>query len=141
MGRYSAPGGIYLVTSRLEKGRNDFSDWRLGRLLVNELKDVQRLEIANTLAFVVMPDHFHWLLELQKNALPKIVQRVKSKTAIAVNNATGRQGRFWQWGYHDKAVRHEKDLVHFARYIVANPLRAGLVKRVGDYPLWDAVWL
>jgi len=28
-----------------------------------------------------------------------------------------------------------------ARYIVANPLRAGLVERLGDYPLWDAVWL
>ena len=28
-----------------------------------------------------------------------------------------------------------------ARYIVANPLRAGLVKQIGDYPLWDAIWL
>jgi hypothetical protein len=28
-----------------------------------------------------------------------------------------------------------------ARYVVANPLRAGLVKRLGDYPLWDAIWL
>jgi hypothetical protein len=28
-----------------------------------------------------------------------------------------------------------------ARYIVANPLRAGLVEHLGDYPLWDAVWL
>jgi hypothetical protein len=28
-----------------------------------------------------------------------------------------------------------------ARYIVANPLRAGLVEHLGDYPHWDAVWL
>ena len=28
-----------------------------------------------------------------------------------------------------------------ARYIVANPLRARMVERLGDYPLWDAVWL
>jgi hypothetical protein len=28
-----------------------------------------------------------------------------------------------------------------ARYIVANPLRAGLVSRVGHYPFWNAVWL
>jgi hypothetical protein len=28
-----------------------------------------------------------------------------------------------------------------ARYIIANPLRAGLVDRIGDYPLWDAMWL
>ncbi|MBB5859537.1 hypothetical protein GGR69_001194 [Xanthomonas arboricola] len=28
-----------------------------------------------------------------------------------------------------------------ARYLIANPLRAGLVARVGDYPFWDAIWL
>jgi hypothetical protein len=38
-------------------------------------------------------------------------------------------------------MRKDQDLQVAARYIVANPLRAGLVKRVGDYPLWDAIWL
>jgi hypothetical protein len=28
-----------------------------------------------------------------------------------------------------------------ARYVVANPVRAGLVQRVGQYPHWDAIWL
>jgi putative transposase len=28
-----------------------------------------------------------------------------------------------------------------ARYIVANPLRAGLVNRVEDYSHWDSIWL
>ncbi|MFM2004374.1 MAG: hypothetical protein RLZZ09_29 [Pseudomonadota bacterium] len=28
-----------------------------------------------------------------------------------------------------------------ARYNVVNPLRAGLVDRIGDYPHWDAAWL
>jgi len=28
-----------------------------------------------------------------------------------------------------------------ARYIIGNPVRSGLVQRVGDYPFWDAVWL
>ena len=28
-----------------------------------------------------------------------------------------------------------------ARYIIANPLRAGLVEHIGQYPLWDAIWL
>jgi hypothetical protein len=31
--------------------------------------------------------------------------------------------------------------VAVARYIVANPLRAGLCRHLGDYPLWDSVWL
>jgi hypothetical protein len=32
-------------------------------------------------------------------------------------------------------------VLNAARYIVANPLRAGLTRRLGDYPLWDAIWL
>jgi hypothetical protein len=28
-----------------------------------------------------------------------------------------------------------------ARYVVMNPVRAGLVSRVGDYPFWDAAWI
>ena len=35
----------------------------------------------------------------------------------------------------------DEDMRAMARYIVANPLRASLVEHIGDYPLWDAVWL
>jgi len=47
----------------------------------------------------------------------------------------------WQKGYFDRALRREEDLKAMARYIVANPLRAGLVEHIGQYPLWDAIWL
>ncbi len=70
------------------------------------------------------------------------MQNVKSRSAIALNKASGRSGeKLWQKGFHDHAVRAEEDLASVARYVVANPLRAGLVKRIGDYPLWDAIWL
>jgi hypothetical protein len=38
-------------------------------------------------------------------------------------------------------LRADEDLRVVARYIVANPLRAHLVKRIADYPFWNAVWL
>jgi len=54
----------------------------------------------------------------------------------------GKEGHsVWQDGFHDHALRREEDLKEVARYIIANPVRAGLVTRVGDYPLWDACWL
>ena len=140
-GRYSEKGRVYLVTSRLDRMRNDFRDWRVGRLLVKDMREMDKCGLTRSLAWVVMPDHFHWLMKHQDGSLAGIVQRVKSKTAMSVNRLTGKQGRLWQCGYHDAAARHEDDLIHFARYIVANPLRAGLASRVGDYPLWDATWL
>uniref|UniRef100_UPI000F06693B REP-associated tyrosine transposase n=1 Tax=Pseudomonas viridiflava TaxID=33069 RepID=UPI000F06693B len=94
-----------------------------------------------SLAWVVMPDHLHWLFELRTDSIAGVMRRVKSKAAIAVNKTSGCKGRLWQYGYHDKAIRKEQDLIHYARYIVANPMRAGLVGSVKDHPLWDATWI
>jgi putative transposase len=49
-------------------------------------------------------------------------------------------GTVWDVGFHDRAVRQDDDLVDMARYLVLNPVRAGLVRRVRDYPYWGAVW-
>ena len=47
----------------------------------------------------------------------------------------------WQRGYYDRAIRSDEDLPSIARYIVGNPIRAGLVTSVGQYPHWDASWI
>ena len=84
---------------------------------------------AETLAYVLMPDHFHWLLQLQEKAdLDISVARVKSVSAHMINKYIGRKGQVWQSGFYDHALRKEEDVINVARYIVANPLRAGLVK-------------
>ncbi len=67
--------------------------------------------------------------------------RTKSRTTVALNRKLRREGPLWQPGFHDRAIRKEEDLQAVARYIVANPVRAGLAGKVGDYPLWDATWL
>ncbi|WP_206360098.1 REP-associated tyrosine transposase, partial [Pseudomonas viridiflava] len=93
------------------------------------------------LAWVVMPDHFHWLIELKSGDLGDLMRRVKSGSALAATRAKNHQFKLWQKGYHDRAIRQESEIIQAARYIVANPIRTGLVKRYGDYPLWDAIWL
>lgn len=140
-GRYSESGRIYLITSVTQHRNPVFNDWRLGRLVVNELRVAHESGAVNSLAWVVMPDHFHWLFELKDSQLTPLVQRIKSCSARTVNRARGQHQQLWQRGFHDRALRREDDLVKMARYIVANPLRAGLVEKLGDYPLWDAVWL
>ena len=67
--------------------------------------------------------------------MSKVVRAVKAVTAHRLG------GPVWQDGFHDRALRREEDLVAAARYVVANPLRAGLVQKLGDYPHWDAIWL
>nr|GFC93156.1 hypothetical protein [Tanacetum cinerariifolium] len=81
---------------------------------------------ARSLAWVVMPDHFHWLIELHDSTLSTLMRRAKSRGAHSINRALGRQCQVWQKGFHDRALRSEEDIKAVARYIVANPLRAGL---------------
>jgi len=88
-----------------------------------------------------MPDHFHWLMQLQDDNLGNVIGAIKARCTQAVNKTTGRSGSLWQTGYHDRAICDGEELLPFARYIVANPLRAGLVDKIGDYPLWDVCWL
>jgi len=140
-GRYSECGRIYMLTAVTQHREPVFSDWQVGRLVVHQFRQAQAEGLADSLAWVVMPDHFHWLVELKHGTLAQLVLATKSRSARAVNARLGRSGRFWQKGFHDRAIRREEDLQAVARYIIANPLRAGLVRRVQDYPLWDAVWL
>jgi REP element-mobilizing transposase RayT len=87
LGRFSGAGQSYLVTAKTFQRNPVFSDWRMGRLLVDELRHVQEQQLAGSLAWVVMPDHIHWLLQLNSHSLSSVVQRVKSKSAIAINRA------------------------------------------------------
>jgi len=98
---------------------------------------------AESLAYVVMPDHVHWLLAIgNRIALSTVIGTFKSRSARLLNRAPNRSEQpVWQRGFHNHALRREEDVKAVARNVIANPLRAGLVKRIGDYPLWDAAWL
>ncbi len=141
-GRFSEPGRIYLITTVTEDRQPLFYDIYAGRLVVDQMRLLEAQGFGHTWAYVIMPDHLHWLVELKTGSLSRLVLRVKSKSAIALNAYLGRENsRVWQKGFHDHAVRREEDLRALARYIIANPVRAGLADSVRDYPLWDAAWL
>ncbi|WP_419709082.1 REP-associated tyrosine transposase [Pseudomonas sp. NFX224] len=140
-GRYAEPNRIYLLTTNTLDRKPVFADFALGRLVVHQFRRAQDLGMVKSLAWVVMPDHFHWLVELENCSLRKLMRQTKSLITREVNLSSSSGGPLWQQGYHDRALRREENLVKLARYVVANPLRAGLVEKLGDYPLWDAIWV
>lgn len=140
-GRWSELGRCYLVTA-VTKGRlKTFADWSAGCHVARAIHASHSEGVVFTYCWVVMPDHIHWLFELRKGELSAVVRRCKSRAATNVNRALQRVGPVWQPGFHDRALRRDEDIRAAARYVVANPIRAGLVRRAHDYPLWDAAWL
>jgi REP element-mobilizing transposase RayT len=135
-GRCSESGRIYLVTTVTRDRIPWFHDLLIARRVVQALLETHHRGWCETLAYVVMPDHLHWLLVLGDNqTLSNVVGGVKSVCAHRIGRC------IWQAGFHDHAVRREEDLRNLGRYVVMNPLRAGLVNSLRDYPHWDAIWL
>ncbi len=138
-GRFSQPGQIYHITSVTYDRKPFFSDLYSGRCFIKAMMNEEKVD---SLAYVLMPDHFHWLLRCgEKGDICESISRVKSVSAHKINKHLGRSGKLWQDSFYDHAIRKEEDIVHVARYIVANPIRAGLVKSLSDYSFWDAVWI
>lgn len=140
-GRVSQPGAYYTLTTVTHERQPVFSEPGLAHIVIAEIENCVRGGLATSIAWVVMPDHLHWLVELRDGSLSRCVQAMKSRSARAINAARGAQGQVWQSGFYDHQVRADEDLISQARYIVANPLRRGLVQCIDDYPFWWCRWI
>jgi REP element-mobilizing transposase RayT len=140
--RISVPGQIYFVTTVTRSRERFFEITEAARAVARTFADTCIWQKSELLAWVVMPDHVHMLLRLgAEESLCELIQRIKSFAARATNSAISRSGQVWQPGYYDHALRDDEDVVSTARYLVANPIRAGLVTNIGEFPYWDAIWL
>ncbi len=134
--RVSQPYQAYLITTVTRHRYPFFDDHHTARLVSRTLVELDAVGACHNWCYVVMPDHCHWMFSLKGTySLSQTVRMLKGKTSRLAGMP------LWQKGFHDHALRHERDLLPTARYVIANPLRAGLVERVGDFPYWDAAWL
>ena len=132
--RVSLPHHAYLVTASTRDRRPCFN----GAIAFATARCFATSALwgdAHPIAWVLMPDHAHWLVRLGANErLACVINRIKSASARAANEALGRSGSLWAPAYHERCLRNETQLHIAIDYIRENPVRAGLVARVDDYP-------
>lgn len=95
------------------------------------------------LCYCIMPNHVHLLIKLNKRdksrstkikyPLTKILKLIKGGTAFECNKILDRNGQFWQHESYDHLVRNDKERDNIIRYILQNPVKAGLVKYWKDW--------
>lgn len=96
--------------------------------------------------FCIMSNHVHVVFQplLDDNgehfALPRILHSFKRYTARQANRTLGRKGQFWQHESYDHIVRDEKELDRIRRYVLHNPVAAGLVDDPLEWPYSWASW-
>jgi putative transposase len=94
---------------------------------------------------VVMPDHVHMVFTPLSDengffSVADIMQAIKGASAHRINRALGGKGTIWQQESFDRVLRREERIADKLDYILANPLRAGLARSLGEYPwVWPRV--
>ena len=76
-----------------------------------------------------MPNHIHLVFKLLKSnrGISKIMQGIKGVSAIKCNELLKRKGKFWQDESYDRLIRDEVELYFIIRYVLLNPVKAGLI--------------
>ncbi len=96
-------------------------------------------KVYELIAYCIMPNHTHIViapLEESKGtyfSLSRIMHSLKRYTAYEANQILGRSGAFWQHENYDHFVRDEAELERIIKYVINNPVKAGLVD---DWKSW-----
>ena len=133
-GRMSVPGAVYLVTTVVRSRAPLFCDAALANA-VCDLHSLPRTFLdATVMAWVLMPDHWHGVLQLNQYSLSRVIQTFKSLSARQVQAMRSTSGPVWQHTFHDRAIRNEREFLLALRYVHDNPVRAALCAMAEDYP-------
>ena len=90
------------------------------------------------LAWVVMPNHVHLLVEIRQTPQTELLKNWKGYSARCINRLLGRRGKLWQDDYWDRYIRDEEHFCRVVHYIEWNPVKAGLVKSPEQWPFSSA---
>ena len=89
-------------------------------------------------AYCLMPNHVHLLLDGSQEAISQVLWRANGRYAQWFNRTYGSTGHLFQGRFYSEAIESEQHLLELARYIVNNPVRAGLVEAAADWP-WSSM--
>jgi len=83
--------------------------------------------------YCLMSNHYHLLIEIEKETLSKFMRQINMNYAIYFNKKYKRSGHLWQGRFKSWYVTDEAYLYTLILYIEQNPLKAKMVKRVEEY--------
>ena len=128
----------YFVTVCVLDRRPVFSDAAVVESALSHFLKQAATFACAIVAYCFMPDHVHLLIDgtMDNTDLKSFVARAKQKSGF--DFAAGRRHRLWQKGYYDRVLRDDEPIPDVIRYIIENPVRAGLVIEPREYPFWGS---
>lgn len=148
---YRGPGR-YFETMTTAGRHAWFRDGEIVGYCIKALKNACETEGFALEAYCFMPDHVHLLARADvESDLVRLVHRLKQQTGWWFRNryVTGglkasptspaERPSLWQTSYYDHVLRQDEDMRDVIRYMLENPIRAGLAASAGEHPYaWSA---
>ena len=135
--RIEYPGAWYHVMNRGRHKDKVFLQDGDYRYFISLLKDASELFSIGISAYCLMPNHYHLLVNTPEGNLSRGMRHIGSVYAGWFNRKHHLDGQLFRGRYKAILIEEENYLLGLVRYIHHNPLKAGLVKKIEDYP-WSS---
>jgi REP element-mobilizing transposase RayT len=131
--RIEYPGALYHVTAR-GNGRAEIILDDGGRAGFLEILAAMVSRFGWLVhAYCLMDNHYHLLMETPEANLGHGMRQLNGIHTQRLNRAHGRTGHVFEGRYKSILVEKERHLLELSRYVVLNPVRAGMVGEAGDW--------
>ena len=131
--RIQFPGGVYHVTARGNGRQTLFLDDIDHERFLAVLADVVTTHHVLCHAYCLMANHYHLLVETPDANLSRAMHQLNGLFARYFNRRHERPGHVLQGRFHAQVIDRESYLREVCRYIVLNPVRAGLAAHPRDW--------
>jgi putative transposase len=131
--RLDHAGAIWHVTSRGNELKEIYRDDGDRQRWLDVLGRVAGRYNWRVYGYVQMGNHYHLLIETVEASLSRGMRQLNGVYAQAFNRRHKRVGHLFQGRFHGELVQRETHLLEVLRYVVLNPVRAGMVGQAGDW--------
>jgi putative transposase len=126
------PGHPYFITAVTYHRARLLVDH--GDLLLQAMEEISHRCQCTHSSWVILPDHFHAIIDPEGNDISNLLQRVKMSFGVLLRKRWGTvSGRVWQSRFWDHAIRDDNDMRRHIDYIHYNPVKHGYVMRPFDW--------
>ena len=136
--REKSEQNIYHVMLRGINRQRIFMDEEDNRHFLKVLSQCKEISGFSLFAYCLMGNHVHLLLQTGKEPLEQVMKRIGTRYAVWYNTKYERIGHLFQDRYKSEAVKDEAYFVTVLRYILNNPVKAGMCGKATDYSLSSA---
>ncbi|MBO5439033.1 MAG: transposase [Clostridia bacterium] len=131
--RLKSKTGIYHIMLRGINQQQIFEDDEDNSKFISILKEYKDVFAFKVLAYCLMGNHIHLLVNECDNEIGEIIKKIGTKFVYWYNTKYVRVGHLFQDRFKSEPVETDEYLLTVIRYIHQNPLKAGICDNLSDY--------